>query len=171
MDVGGFEVPNRLCQGSFSRRWTRQTSTERRASPPSSARQLDQHQSDLSIRHLSPLIFNPSNTRHNAQEVRTQSILGTIERPRGLYLTRQHSGIARSLRASAFRRPAALQRSFQPLKPSFASALSQRFASTDSTKDGRIHQVIGAVVDGTRKAFPLELRQAESSCWGAPDGR
>lgn len=56
-----------------------------------------------------------------------------------------HSGIARSLRASAFARPG-FQRSFQPIKPAFAS---QRFASTDSAKDGKIHQVIGAVVDGT----------------------
>ncbi|KAK6001508.1 hypothetical protein QM012_002839 [Aureobasidium pullulans] len=56
------------------------------------------------------------------------------------------SGIARSLRASA-RRPATLQRAFQPIKPSFAPALSQRFASTQSNTDGRIHQVIGAVVD------------------------
>ena len=65
-----------------------------------------------------------------------------------------HSGIARSLRASAFRRPATLQRAFQPIKPSFAPALSQRFASTDASKDGKIHQVIGAVVDGMRKPFP-----------------
>ena len=52
-----------------------------------------------------------------------------------------HSGIARSLRASAFRRPATLQRAFQPIKPSFAPALSQRFASTDAS-------------NGTRKPFP-----------------
>ena len=63
------------------------------------------------------------------------------------------SGIARSLRASA-RRPATLQRAFQPIKPSFAPALSQRFASSASNTDGRVHQVIGAVVDGMRKPFP-----------------
>ncbi|THV71200.1 ATP synthase F1, beta subunit, partial [Aureobasidium pullulans] len=60
--------------------------------------------------------------------------------------TALHSGIARSLRASA-RRPATLQRAFQPIKPSFAPALNQRFASTASNTDGRVHQVIGAVVD------------------------
>ncbi|KAK3109309.1 atp2, beta subunit of the F1 sector of mitochondrial F1F0 ATP synthase, partial [Teratosphaeriaceae sp. CCFEE 6253] len=54
-------------------------------------------------------------------------------------------GIARSLRQSALRtsRPA-FQRSFQP---KIAVPISQRFASTDSAKDGKIHQVIGAVVD------------------------
>lgn len=65
----------------------------------------------------------------------------------------KNSGFQRSLRAS-FRRPATVQRAFQPIKKSFAPALSARFASTDSAKDGKIHQVIGAVVDGTRKTFP-----------------
>ncbi|OCL07830.1 glycoside hydrolase family 13 protein [Glonium stellatum] len=57
------------------------------------------------------------------------------------------SAITRPLRASAFRRPATVQRAFQPIKSNFAPALSARFASTDSAKDGKIHQVIGAVVD------------------------
>ncbi|KAH7411628.1 P-loop containing nucleoside triphosphate hydrolase protein [Phaeosphaeria sp. MPI-PUGE-AT-0046c] len=51
------------------------------------------------------------------------------------------------LRASAnLRRPASI-RAFQPIKKNFAPALSARFASTDAAKDGKIHQVIGAVVD------------------------
>ncbi|GME27791.1 alpha-glucan-branching enzyme protein [Neofusicoccum parvum] len=56
------------------------------------------------------------------------------------------SGINRSLRASAFRRPA-LRSAFQPIKKNFAPALSARFASTDVAQGGKIHQVIGAVVD------------------------
>ncbi|CAO2648455.1 Nn.00g077220.m01.CDS01 [Neocucurbitaria sp. VM-36] len=56
------------------------------------------------------------------------------------------SGLQRSLRAS-LRRPAAVRSAFQPIKKSFAPALSARFASTDASKDGKIHQVIGAVVD------------------------
>ncbi|PNS13877.1 ATP synthase subunit beta, mitochondrial [Sphaceloma murrayae] len=57
------------------------------------------------------------------------------------------SGFARSLRASALRQPTFAQRAFQPIKPAFAPVFSQRFASTDSAKDGKVHQVIGAVVD------------------------
>jgi hypothetical protein len=54
------------------------------------------------------------------------------------------------LRASAsLRRPATARSAFQPIiKKNFAPALSARFASTDSAKDGKIYQVIGAVVDG-----------------------
>jgi F-type H+-transporting ATPase subunit beta len=37
----------------------------------------------------------------------------------------------------------------QTVKKNFAPAIAQRFASTNSAKDGKIHQVIGAVVDGT----------------------
>ncbi|TKA45251.1 ATP synthase subunit beta, mitochondrial [Friedmanniomyces endolithicus] len=54
-------------------------------------------------------------------------------------------GIARSLRASAYARPA-FQRAFQPKV--VLPAISQRFASTEGgAKEGKIHQVIGAVVD------------------------
>jgi F-type H+-transporting ATPase subunit beta len=45
------------------------------------------------------------------------------------------------------RRPALYRPAFQPMKRSFAPALSTRFASTDAAKDGKIHQVIGAIVD------------------------
>jgi F-type H+-transporting ATPase subunit beta len=43
------------------------------------------------------------------------------------------------------RRPAIRRSAFSPIKKSFAPALSTRFASTDATKDGKIHQVIGAI--------------------------
>ncbi|KAE8858771.1 hypothetical protein PTNB73_08251 [Pyrenophora teres f. teres] len=56
------------------------------------------------------------------------------------------SGIQQALRAS-MRRPAIRRSAFQPLKKSFAPALSTRFASTDASKDGKIHAVIGAIVD------------------------
>ncbi|KAK5688181.1 atp2, beta subunit of the F1 sector of mitochondrial F1F0 ATP synthase [Elasticomyces elasticus] len=54
------------------------------------------------------------------------------------------NGIARSLRASAFRRPA-FQKAFQPKV--VVPAISQRYASTGGAIEGKIHQVIGAVVD------------------------
>jgi F-type H+-transporting ATPase subunit beta len=47
------------------------------------------------------------------------------------------------------------QRSFRSLKPSQAARAfapvsnhAVRYASTDAARDGKIHQVIGAVVDG-----------------------
>ncbi|EMF15501.1 ATP synthase subunit beta [Sphaerulina musiva SO2202] len=52
------------------------------------------------------------------------------------------NGVARALRTSTFR-PALRQ-----VKPqSYIPAISQRFASSDSARDGKVHQVIGAVVD------------------------
>ena len=57
------------------------------------------------------------------------------------------SGIARSLRPAAFGRHQASPRTFQPLKKSLAPTVSTRYASSDP-RDGKIHQVIGAVVDG-----------------------
>ncbi|KAH9883135.1 atp2, beta subunit of the F1 sector of mitochondrial F1F0 ATP synthase [Plenodomus biglobosus] len=58
------------------------------------------------------------------------------------------SGIQASLRAG-LRRPAAVRSAFQPIKKNFAPALAARYASTEasSAKDGKIHSVIGAVVD------------------------
>jgi F-type H+-transporting ATPase subunit beta len=44
-----------------------------------------------------------------------------------------------------------VQRAFQPIRKNLLPALSTRFASTEaasSAKDGKIHAVIGAVVDG-----------------------
>ena len=59
-----------------------------------------------------------------------------------------YSGLARSfLRPSAYVRPTAARRAFQPIKNNLAPALGARFASTD-VREGKIHQVIGAVVDG-----------------------
>ena len=103
--------------------------------------------------HLFTLSTSPSYISHNAQEASTiyrwtQLVISWVWL--GLY-----SAITRPLRASAFRRSATVQRAFQPIKSNFAPALSARFASTDSARDGKIHQVIGAVVDGTRKLFPL----------------
>merc|ERR1712032_370082 len=62
-------------------------------------------------------------------------------------LTMLKSGFQRSLLRASLRRPATVQRAFQPIKKSFAPALAARFASTDAQRDGKIHQVIGAVVD------------------------
>ena len=56
------------------------------------------------------------------------------------------SGIQQALRAS-MRRPAIRRSAFQPLKKSFTPALAARFASTDAAKEGKIHSVIGAIVD------------------------
>lgn len=59
-----------------------------------------------------------------------------------------YSGVARTLRTSAFARRATPRQAFIPLKNNFAPALGARLAST-SALDGKVHQVIGAVVDGT----------------------
>lgn len=66
-----------------------------------------------------------------------------------------YSGVARTLRTSAFVRPTAARRAFQPLKNNFTPALGARLAST-SALEGKIHQVIGAVVDG-KSAFLRQL--------------
>jgi hypothetical protein len=73
------------------------------------------------------------------------------------------------LRASAsLRRPATARNAFQPIKKSFAPALSARFASTDasSAKEGKIHAVIGAVVDSAFMDFVAVVVVAKtfSSC-------
>jgi len=47
----------------------------------------------------------------------------------------------------------AARRAFQPVKQNLAPALAARFASTDASKTGKIHQVIGAVVDGMQNVF------------------
>ena len=60
------------------------------------------------------------------------------------------------LRASAsLRRPATVRSAFQPIKKSFAPALSARLASTDasSAKDGKIYQVIGKDLPASPKNF------------------
>jgi ATP synthase F1 beta subunit len=57
------------------------------------------------------------------------------------------SGIARSLGRSAFARPSFNRRAFEPLRKQAVPAIAQRWASSDTAGDGKIHQVIGAVVD------------------------
>jgi F-type H+-transporting ATPase subunit beta len=58
------------------------------------------------------------------------------------------SGLARTLGRSAFARPQSTRRAFEPLRKHALPAVAARFASSDSAKQGKIHQVIGAVVDG-----------------------
>ena len=60
------------------------------------------------------------------------------------------SGIARAARASAFRN-AGVRNAFTP--KATAPILAQRYASSEANKTGKIHQVIGAVVD---VKFPTE---------------
>jgi F-type H+-transporting ATPase subunit beta len=50
----------------------------------------------------------------------------------------------RAARPAAFRRPAIQRAQFQK---TFAPAIAQRFASTDAAREGKIHAVIGAIVD------------------------
>lgn len=69
-----------------------------------------------------------------------------------------YSALRGSALRTSVRRAAPIPRAFQPIKQNFAPALSARFASTDAGRDGKIHQVIGAVVDGTSKS-PLHQRQ------------
>ena len=64
-----------------------------------------------------------------------------------------YSGLARVAARSA--RPTFARTSIPSLAnkaaPAFAAPLQQRWASAEvSAKDGKIHQVIGAVVDGTK---------------------
>jgi hypothetical protein len=49
---------------------------------------------------------------------------------------------------------AAAQRAFRPALSTGMKVAAARYASSDSPLQGKIHQVIGAVVDGTRKFFP-----------------
>ncbi|KAL8880228.1 MAG: hypothetical protein Q9192_008062, partial [Flavoplaca navasiana] len=56
-------------------------------------------------------------------------------------------GLTRSfLRPSASVRPIATRRTFQPIRSNLPTALGARCASSDA-RDGKVHQVIGAVVD------------------------
>ena len=75
------------------------------------------------------------------------------------------SGLARTLGRSAFARPQATRRAFEPLRKNALPAIAARFASSDSAKNGKIHQVIGAVVDGTDIPcrVVMELQEKPSS--------
>jgi hypothetical protein len=55
---------------------------------------------------------------------------------------------------------AAAQRAFRPALSTGLKASAARFASTDSAKHGKIHQVIGAVVDGVLKILSRRQQQA-----------
>ncbi|KAL2010794.1 hypothetical protein VTN00DRAFT_3512 [Thermoascus crustaceus] len=58
------------------------------------------------------------------------------------------SGLARTFGRAAFARPASVgRRAFEPLRVNALPALSARFASSEAGRTGKIHQVIGAVVD------------------------
>lgn len=88
---------------------------------------------------------------HNVQEVLSlsPSTVCGLNGPRPLadLFLLGNSGLARTLRSSAFARPTVARCAFQPIKTNFAPALASRFASTDA-RNGKIYQVIGAVVDG-----------------------
>ena len=78
------------------------------------------------------------------------------------------SGLARTLGRSAFARPQASTRAFLPLRKHALPAIATRFASSDASKTGKIHQVIGAVVDGTAasSADTVELTSSNlNTCW------
>ena len=66
------------------------------------------------------------------------------------------SGLARTLRSYGLARPTAPRRAFQPIRTNLAPALGARFAS--GVGDGKIHQVIGAVVDGMQIVSGKALR-------------
>lgn len=66
-------------------------------------------------------------------------------------LTQFSSGLARTFGRAAFARPTPVaRRALQPRFPSLA-----RFASSEAIQAGKIHQVIGAVVDGMLFALVL----------------
>ena len=72
-------------------------------------------------------------------------------------LTSMYSGLARSLRATSTLRQPAVRRAFLPIKKNLAPSIAARYASTGSADIGKIHQVIGAVVDGMEKSCSLQL--------------
>jgi hypothetical protein len=59
------------------------------------------------------------------------------------------SGLARTFgRAAGARSTPIARRAFEPLRFNALSTPSARWASTEAARVGKIHQVIGAVVDG-----------------------
>jgi hypothetical protein len=75
--------------------------------------------------------------------------------PFRLLLTFSSSGLARTFGRATYARPSPVARAFQPLRSSALPALSARFASSETAQAGKVHQVIGAVVDGTSLPTPL----------------
>jgi hypothetical protein len=111
----------------------------------------------LSQPHNSPLfpVKPPSHHRKHAQEVSEAVLLfehSSSELVESL-LTGLNSGVARSLGKSAFARPSFTRRAVEPLRRHGVPAIAQRWASTETAGNGKIHQVIGAVVDGMKKSF------------------
>lgn len=69
------------------------------------------------------------------------------------------SGLARSFGRAAFARPTPVtRRAFQPFNG--LPSLTARLASTNAAQTGKIHQVIGAVVDGMSSSPVETLRLA-----------
>jgi F-type H+-transporting ATPase subunit beta len=58
---------------------------------------------------------------------------------------------------------ASAQRAFRPALSIGLKASAARFASSNSAIHGKIHQVIGAVVDGKRKFFPTTTTSSGSN--------
>lgn len=58
------------------------------------------------------------------------------------------SGLARTFGRAALARPSVTRRSLEPVRSNALQALTARFASSNAANVGKIHQVIGAVVDG-----------------------
>ena len=114
---------------------------------------------------LYPFISNPLAICKHAQEVSPLLLFSLLSLLKLLasWLTIFCSGIARSLGRSAFARPSFTRRAFEPLRKQAGPALAQRWASTDSAKDGKIHQVIGAVVDGKKILLSCALELPQSS--------
>jgi hypothetical protein len=77
-----------------------------------------------------------------------------------LMLMRCNCSIRAASRAAGVRPALNLSRpALQPIKKHFAPAVCTRLASTaNAVKDGRVHTVIGAVVDGTPKILFLFRR-------------
>jgi hypothetical protein len=82
------------------------------------------------------------------------SHLGIVSPPNSIFLL--YSGLARTFGRAAFARPTPVAR----LRATALPALSARFASSDVAQSGKIHQVIGAVVDG------MWLLNALAGSWG-----
>ncbi|KAJ6102845.1 ATP synthase subunit beta [Penicillium sp. IBT 16267x] len=57
------------------------------------------------------------------------------------------SGLARTFGRAAYARPTPVARAIQPLRSNVLPALSARYASSDAVLKGKVHQVIGAIVD------------------------
>lgn len=98
-----------------------------------------------------PALHSPFHTSSTLQARcgRGKNIFNTMSDVPIKLTKHQHSGLSKALRTSSISRPTAARHAFQPIRKNLAPALGARFAS--SAGDGKIHQVIGAVVDGMLK--------------------